>query len=121
MSDRKWVSNAGWGCYARDGYNRCACGNNHFAISCHSYEDSTHGYILSCWDCGRRVEVDGTEEDLRRLWNEYNDGTAKITYNVTFMPEFVTIYVKPGEDVKSALKDVLFKVTKLERVKPVMM
>lgn len=116
MPGKKWVSNAGWGCCARDGFNRCACGNDRLSISCHSYEDGSYGYILTCWDCGRRIEIDGNEGDLRRAWNEYNNGASKVVYKLVSAPDTITVYMKPDEDVDSAIKNALFGNVKLERV-----
>ena len=116
MDKRKWVTNASWGVDVREGYNRCACGNDRFALACHTYEDNTRGYIMSCWECGRRIEVDGTEEDLQKAWNEYNSGTAEITYKLTKVPETITIYAKPDDDVNELIKEMLYEKIKVERI-----
>ena len=114
--DREWTTNACWGNMPRLGYNRCACGNDKLSISCHSYKDGTHGFIASCWDCGRQVEIDGTEEDLRRAWNGYNRGAVKMTFRLVKVPETVTIYAKPEDDVGELIKDALFREIEGERI-----
>ena len=114
--NREFVTNATYGCYAREGYNRCACGNDKLQMCCHTYKDGSRGYTLYCWDCGRMLDVDGTEEQLRKAWNDYNAGTVKLEYKLIKVPETVTIYAKPEDDIDTLLKEALFKKVVMDRV-----
>lgn len=114
--NRKWVTNYTYPCDEQNGFHRCVCGNNKLRIACHTYEDQSHGYMITCTDCGRTLEVDGTENDLRHSWNQYNNGTCESTYKLTKVPETVTIYLKPEDNVNDALKKEIWKQIKVERV-----
>lgn len=114
--NREWVTNASFGCYAREGFNRCACGNEKLQMSCHTYEDGTRGYTMYCFECGRLLDVDGTEESLRKAWNAYNAGAAKIEYVLDSVPETITIYAKPEDDLNELVKEALMKSIRVKRI-----
>lgn len=116
MDGRGWVSNIAYGYDESDGFNRCACGCGRFSAACHTYEGGGRGYFMSCRDCGRRVEVDGTEDDLVDAWNDMNDGACEVAFRVVEMPDELVVYVKRGERVDDALKELLFSKTKMEKV-----
>lgn len=115
---REWVTNVSYGIKAREGYNRCACGNPNLMISCHTYKDGTKGYIVSCFECGRRLDIDGTEDDLKREWNKYNADAGKISFRISNVPDTITIYAKPEDNINELAKKALFSKIRIERIVP---
>ena len=62
------------------------------------------------------LDVDGPEEQLRKAWNDYNAGAVKLEYKLIKVPETVTIYAKPEDDIDTLLKEALFEKVVMDRV-----